>query len=252
MWRRRGARMVRVGIIQTRSCSSNGRGIAAASRRVEALAGEGADIICLPEQWLRDNRVDDFDREFSAFRQIAKSYRTTVIPGAFYHGRGGGAGAVTAPVIGPGGEIVGSQDKIHPFGRERGRVAPGRTSRIFRTACRFGVLVCYDMAFPEVARGMAEGGAEILVSPSRIVKAGIAPWHMYVQVRSLENRIPIAAANVGGGRFGGRGMIAGLSGGGRGGIMVPKVVTTSAGNDAVAATFDVPWYRRHRDDRFSD
>src|SRR5437899_6078302 len=31
---------------------------------------------------------------------------------------------------------------------------------------------------------------------SRIVKYGIEPWHQYVTVRSLENRIPIVAPNV--------------------------------------------------------
>jgi omega-amidase len=32
--------------------------------------------------------------------------------------------------------------------------------------------------------------------PTRIRYEGIRPWHMYVQVRALENRIPIAAPNV--------------------------------------------------------
>jgi len=50
-------------------------------------------------------------------------------------------------------------------------------------------------------------GAEILFSPSRIVKEGIEPWKMYVQVRSLENRIPIIAPNVENTKFGGNSMI---------------------------------------------
>ena len=43
---------------------------------------------------------------------------------------------------------------------------------------------------------MAKKGADILFFPSKIRYEGIKPWHLYVQVRALENRIPIAAPNV--------------------------------------------------------
>ena len=36
----------------------------------------------------------------------------------------------------------------------------------------------------------------MLFFPSKIRNEGIKPWHMYLQVRALENRIPIAAPNV--------------------------------------------------------
>ena len=43
---------------------------------------------------------------------------------------------------------------------------------------------------------MVQKGADILFFPSKIRYEGIKPWHMYVQVRAFENRIPIAAPNV--------------------------------------------------------
>ena len=43
---------------------------------------------------------------------------------------------------------------------------------------------------------MTKKGADILFFPSKIRYEGIKPWHLYVQVRALENRIPIAAPNV--------------------------------------------------------
>jgi predicted amidohydrolase len=54
----------------------------------------------------------------------------------------------------------------------------------------------YNIVLPEVARALVKKGADILFFPSRIRYEGIKPWHMYVQVRALENRIPIAAPNV--------------------------------------------------------
>ena len=56
--------------------------------------------------------------------------------------------------------------------------------------------MCYDIVFPEVARALVKKGADILFFPSKIRYEGIKPWHMYVQVRAFENRIPIAAPNV--------------------------------------------------------
>ncbi len=36
----------------------------------------------------------------------------------------------------------------------------------------------------------------MLMCPSRIVRQGIEPWHQYVTIRSLENRIAVVAPNV--------------------------------------------------------
>ena len=61
---------------------------------------------------------------------------------------------------------------------------------------KIGVLVCYDVDFPEVSRILALGGADLLMCPSRIVRQGVEPWHQYVTIRSLENRIAVVAPNV--------------------------------------------------------
>ena len=45
-----------------------------------------------------------------------------------------------------------------------------------------------------ISRALARKGADIVFFPSKISKKGIEPWHMYVQVRALENRIPVRSA----------------------------------------------------------
>jgi omega-amidase len=87
--------------------------------------------------------------------------------------------------------------KIHPFGPQRKVVKAGTKLRVFN--CRnfkFGIGICYDIVFPEIARALVRKGADILFFPSKIRYEGIKPWHMYIQVRALENRIRIAAPNV--------------------------------------------------------
>ena len=39
--------------------------------------------MCLSEQWLKNNKISDFDSEFSDFKKIAKDFAMTIIPDYF-------------------------------------------------------------------------------------------------------------------------------------------------------------------------
>jgi len=105
------------------------------------------------------------------------------------------------------------------------------------------------MVFPKVANTLVKKGAQVLLSPSRIVRRGIEPWQMYVQVRALENRIPILAANVENQKFGGNSMIVDL-------VESNKVVTTKIskleGESEITREFELEKYQKSRKKRFSD
>ena len=64
--------MVKLGLIQTKSYSTNQKGISRASEILEKLGRKETEIICLPEQWLKNNEISDFDLEFSEFKKIAR------------------------------------------------------------------------------------------------------------------------------------------------------------------------------------
>lgn len=240
--------LVKLGLVQTRAYDSNETGIAKVSKLLEKLGRHEADIVCLPEQWLKENEIDDFDVGFSRFKKIAKEYSMTVIPGAFYEKRKNSQ-VISSPIIGPTGEIVGVQEKIHPFGYEKGLIKPGTKTKVFKTACKFGIIICYDMVFSDVAQSLVKKGAQVLFSPSRIVKRGIVPWRMYVQVRALENRVPILAANVQNNRFGGNSLIIDLHENDQ--VMIPSTLVLK-GESAKALKFDLTKYEKSRRGRFSD
>jgi omega-amidase len=240
--------MVKLGLIQTASQSTNQKGISHVVKILKKLGRNNTDIVCLPEQWLKNNEISNFDLEFSEFKKIAKEFSMTVIPGAFYDTTKKKT-SIVSPVIGPKGEFIGRQEKIHPFDYEKDNVKPGNEAKIFNTACKFGVIICYDMVFPKVANTLVKKGAQVLFSPSRIVRRGIEPWQMYVQVRALENRIPILAANVENRRFGGNSLIIDLN-------ENNKVVTTKVmklnGECGISKEFDLNKYESSRKIRFSD
>jgi predicted amidohydrolase len=240
--------MVKLGLIQTASQGINEKRILAAGKILKKLGRSGAEIACLPEQWLKNNEIPDFDTEFSDFKKIAKEYSMTIIPGAFYESIKNKT-TIIAPVICPKGEFIGRQEKIHPFDYERDSVKPGNEAKVFNTACKFGVVICYDMVFPNVANTLAKKGAQVLFSPSRIVRRGIDPWQMYVKVRSLENRIPILAANVESHRFGGNSMIVDLSENNK--VMTTKI-TKLKGEEGAYKEFNLNKYEKSRMIRFED
>ena len=202
--------MTKVGLIQTRSYENNKKGIENISKLLEKLGKTETEIVCLPEQWLPNNHIENYDQEFFEFKKIAKNYSMTIIPGAFYE-KNENKVSINSPIIGPEGEIIGKQEKIHPYDYEKETVDAGIEAKIFNTSCKFGIMICYDTVFPGVADMLTKKGAQILFSPSRIVKEGIEPWKMYVQVRSLENRIPIIAPNVEDIKFGGNSLIVELT-----------------------------------------
>lgn len=241
--------MIKLGIIQTGHISSNLVGISKISQILLRLGKTETDFVCMPEQWLKNNNITDFEKEFSEFQRIAKDYSMTIIPGAFYE-KVKNKLVISAPIIGPKGEIIGKQEKIHPFDYERRLIKPGNTAKIFKTSCKFGIVICYDMVFPKVVNSLAKNGAEVIFSPSRIVKRGITPWHLYVQTRALENRIPIIAANVFNQKFGGKSIIVDLHE--KSQVYIPKNKILSKPNSSVTQEFTLSKYKKSRDSRFSD
>jgi predicted amidohydrolase len=240
--------MVKLGLIQTISYSTNQKGIFRVSEMLRKLGRKETEIVCLPEQWLKKNEILDFDLEFSDFKKIAKEFSMTIIPGAFYEITKRKT-SIIAPIIDPEGEFIGRQEKIHPFDYEHDTVKPGREAKIFNTACKFGVIICYDLVFPKVANTLVRKGAQVLLSPSRIVRRGITPWQMYVQVRALENRIPILAANVENHRFGGNSIIVDLTENNK---VITTKITKLVGESEIAREFTLDKYEKSRKIRFSD
>ena len=105
------------------------------------------------------------------------------------------------------------------------------------------------MVFPRVSETFVKKGAQILFSPSRIVRRGINPWATYVQARSLENRVPILAANVKNRKYGGNSMIVDLFENNK--VMIPKIIKIKKEGYAVK-NFGLIKFEKNRMMRFSD
>ena len=212
------------------------------------------DIVCLPEHWLPEKKIPAPENPIRDLQELAEEYGVAIVGGAYYE-RVKGLIRLSSPVIRNDGTLLGRQFKAHLFYSERKRAKPGNSYNLFQmNGYKIGVLVCYDVDFPEPSRIYALKGAELILCPSRIVRPGITPWQQYVTVRCLENRIPIVAPNVYAPPwFTGHSMIISLREDPRTKISHPKMSTfTRESEGIVTQTIDLSLHNRLRRERFAD
>lgn len=99
-------------------------------------------------------------------------------------------------LIGPDGGLIGTYRKVHLFDKEKMYFRPGCSYPVFETKIgKIGSMICWDSAFPEVARIYALKGVELLVTTSNWEKPYSRDWDLTTAARALDNCIYLAAAN---------------------------------------------------------
>jgi predicted amidohydrolase len=122
-----------------------------------------------------------------------------------------------AVLVGPDGELLGQYNKVHLRGEERLAFRAGFRYIIWETEFGLvGIMLGWDVAFPEVARSLALEGAELILVGANWEEPNVDEWRTYLRARAYENSVFIAGANRGGQEysytFGGHSMILGPRG----------------------------------------
>jgi predicted amidohydrolase len=103
----------------------------------------------------------------NCYREAALKNALWLIPGSIFERRGQDV-FNTAPVINPQGEVVARYRKQYPFLPYEKGVSAGDQFVVFDIpgVGRIGLIICYDMWFPETVRTLAWMGAEAIICPS--------------------------------------------------------------------------------------
>ncbi|WP_175713770.1 carbon-nitrogen hydrolase family protein [Burkholderia ambifaria] len=219
----RSATPFRVAALQMVSTPDVARNLAEAGRLIAEAAGDGAQLVLLPEYFCFMGHRDT-DK-----LALAEPYRDGPIQqflaqAAQRHGVWliGGTLPLKAPepdrvlnttlVFDPSGHEAARYDKIHLFNFEKGDESfdEARTIRAGETVVTFdapfgrvGLSVCYDLRFPELYRRM--GDCALIVVPSAFTyTTGRAHWEMLLRARAVENQCYVLAAAQGGKHENGR------------------------------------------------
>ena len=171
-------------------------------------AGRGADLAVFPEatqaRFGSDLRAvaEPLDGPFgSGLAGAARATGVALVAGVFEPAPDGRV-YNTAVAYDAAGTQVAAYRKIHLFDalgeRESAVVAPG-AQPVIADLCgiRVGIMTCYDLRFPELARALAVRGAELIVIPAAWA-AGLFKeehWVTLVRARAIENTVWVAAAD---------------------------------------------------------
>ena len=123
----------------------------------------------------------------------------------------------SAVLVGPDGELIEVYNKVHLRGEERMAFREGYKIPVAETEIgNIGMMLGYDLAFPEVARSLSLEGADIICAMGNWEAAEIDEWKTYMRARAYENSVYIVGANRVGEdvtlTFGGESMIIGPRG----------------------------------------
>jgi predicted amidohydrolase len=186
--------------------------------RLAELTPDDADLVVFPEAFARDfgeagsdvsGYAEPLDGPFAReVARVAAERGTTVVAGMFEPGEDPGRPFNTLVVR---GGVEATYRKIHlydSFGyRESDRLTAGPTEPVVIEVGGFavGLMTCYDLRFPELARRLVDAGAEVLLVPAAWVAGPrkVDHWRTLVRARAIENTVFVVAVGQPGPRYSG-------------------------------------------------
>ncbi|MCL2544197.1 MAG: carbon-nitrogen hydrolase family protein [Nocardioidaceae bacterium] len=186
------------------------------------LCPDAADLVVFPEAFARD--FGPAGSDVSAYAEpLGGPFDQTVSAAAAGHGTTVVAGMFeTSPdpdrpyntLLARGGAEA-AYRKIHlydSFGyRESDRLSAGTLEPVVVAlgGWKVGLMTCYDLRFPEMARALVDRGAEVIVVPAAWVAGDgkIDHWRTLLRARAIENTVYVAAAGQPAPRYCGTSMV---------------------------------------------
>lgn len=176
--------------------------LASAEQGLREAAAQGARLAVLPEMWptsflpaVTDALLDASRKAEDAITRLSAELRITVVGGG-YEARDGKV--FNRALVVDSGRVAGSYRKVHLFTphAEPKQFAAGDDPLIVDTAAgRIGVLICYDIRFPELVRYLFYKKAEVLAVPAQWPEARAAHWRALLVARAIENQAYVLGCN---------------------------------------------------------
>lgn len=176
----------------------------------------------------------------NCYREAAKKNDIWLIPGSIYESSNGDV-FNTIPVINPDGEVIARYRKQYPFYPYEKNVTGSDNFVVFEIpgVGKVGLVICYDIWFPEIIRQLAWMGAEAIIAPTltntidRNVEIAIS------QANAATNQLYFLGLNSAGRLGCGQSIVVGPDG--------TVIHQASVGRDIIAFEMDFNHVRRVRE-----
>lgn len=182
------------------------------------------DVVVLPEMWtsgydlenIQKHACQDLNPAKSVISELAQEYDVNIVAGSVANIKDDSDEVYnTAFVLDRSGKLVYEYSKMHlvPMLNEPEYLTGGKdkveTFTLDGNTC--GLVICYDLRFPELFRDLALKGATSIFTVAEWPMARKAHWEVLIKARAIENQCYLIASNtygeIGDQEFAGRSMI---------------------------------------------
>ena len=184
---------MKVAAIQMPTVEDKTENIRTAGKYIEKIKTESPDFVVLPEMFCCPYQTENFP-------VYAREYQIYLIAGSMPEIDEAGNVFNTSYIFDRNGNQIGKHRKAHLFDinvktgqyfKESDTLTPGNHATVFDTEFgKMGVMICYDIRFPEFARRMVLQGAKMIFVPAAFnMTTGPAHWELTFRARALDNQI---------------------------------------------------------------
>jgi predicted amidohydrolase len=217
----------KVAIVQMRSSEDKQENLKKSIEFIAEASGKGAGLVCFPEFQMAFSPSSQSADQLANIAETVKGDFVSTLSSAAKKNRIGIVATIyeksskpkrvfdTAVMINLNGTVSSVYRKLHLYDalgfKESAKLMPGmKIIKPTKTkAGNVGLLICYDLRFPEMSRILTVKGADLLVAPSGWVAGEMKEehWQTMVKARAIENGSYIAAPAQVGNIYCGRSMI---------------------------------------------
>ena len=206
--------IMKLELIQMAACPEKEDSLRLAEDYLRGARREGADIAMLPEMFNCPYKTENFPLyaeeeggiSWQRMSQAAKKNHMYLVAGSMPERDSKGHIYNTSYVFDREGKQIAKHRKIHLFDidvkggqyfRESDTVTAGDRVTLFETEFgKFGLMICYDIRFPELTRLMAVNGATMVFVPAVFnMTTGPVHWEIIFRVRAIDNQLFMAGCS---------------------------------------------------------
>ena len=203
--------MIKLAVCQLRTELDQGETMAKAELMLRQAAGNGADIVVLPEmfncpyskEYFKKYAALGHEQTVEAMSAWAAELGVILVGGSIPETEGGRI-YNSCFVFDRQGRQIARHRKLHLFDvdlpgmrfKESNTFSPGDEITVFDTEYgKMGCAVCVDVRFPELFRAMAVRGAQIIFLPAQFnMTTGPAHWDLSLRMRAVDNQVFVVGA----------------------------------------------------------
>lgn len=199
---------IKIAAIQMPTVADKMENVRTVKTYLEKIKDENPDFVILPEMFCCPYQTENFpiyaEKEGGPVWQqlsgYAKQYGIYLIGGSMPEKDAEGNVYNTSYIFDREGKQIGKHRKVHLFDidvkggqtfKESDTLTAGDSDTVFDTEFgKIGVMLCFDIRFPELSRMMVNDGAKVIFVPSAFnMTTGPAHWELSFRTRALDNQI---------------------------------------------------------------